>query len=111
MPFNRKDYHPKWELIRYLIRFVRAKGKCEWCGAEHLKPHPKTGYKVSLATAHLDRDRSNNRFWNLAALCQRCHLSHDRQQHIYSIKYGRNWYKTQLKIDFSINVSNTQSNQ
>ena len=34
-----------------------------------------------LACAHLDHDVSNNRPGNLAALCQRCHLIHDRAEH------------------------------
>ena len=37
--------------------------------------------KVVLATAHLDHDPSNNRAGNLKALCQRCHLQHDRKEH------------------------------
>jgi len=37
--------------------------------------------KVVLATAHLDHDPTNNRPKNLLALCQRCHLLHDRQEH------------------------------
>jgi hypothetical protein len=38
--------------------------------------------KVVLATAHLDHDPTNNRPRNLAALCQRCHMIHDRSEHI-----------------------------
>jgi len=34
-----------------------------------------------LATAHLDQDTGNNALRNLAALCQRCHLAHDRPAH------------------------------
>ncbi|MEM9670703.1 MAG: hypothetical protein AAF950_17445 [Pseudomonadota bacterium] len=34
-----------------------------------------------LATAHLDHDPGNNRPGNLKALCQRCHLRHDRKEH------------------------------
>lgn len=46
--------------------------------------------KIILTVAHLDRDRTNNDPSNLAALCQRCHLNHDRQaQHIPHRKYGR----------------------
>jgi hypothetical protein len=37
--------------------------------------------QVVLATAHRDHDPTNNRFRNLAALCQRCHLVHDRSEH------------------------------
>ena len=37
--------------------------------------------KVILATAHLDHNPGNNRPRNLKALCQRCHLGHDRNEH------------------------------
>ena len=37
--------------------------------------------KVVLATAHLDHDPSNNLPRNLKALCQRCHMLHDREEH------------------------------
>ena len=37
--------------------------------------------KVVLATAHLDHDPTNNRPKNLKALCQRCHMIHDRDEH------------------------------
>ncbi len=37
--------------------------------------------KVILATAHLDHNPGNNRPRNLNALCQRCHLGHDRNEH------------------------------
>ena len=33
---------------------------------------------VALAAAHLDHDPTNNRLRNLRALCQRCHMLHDR---------------------------------
>jgi hypothetical protein len=89
MPIDYKQYHPKWSLISRLIRFLRAGNKCEWCGAENAKPHPVTGSTVVLTVAHVDQDRNNNRFKNLAALCQRCHLGHDRKQHLYNRKYGR----------------------
>jgi hypothetical protein len=31
--------------------------------------------------AHLDHDRTNNDYGNLKALCQKCHLDLDREQH------------------------------
>jgi len=37
--------------------------------------------RVVLATAHRDHDPGNNAARNLAALCQRCHLAHDRPEH------------------------------
>jgi hypothetical protein len=88
MPINKKDYHPKWKTISRWIRSKRAGNRCEWCGATNHKAHPITGALVILTVAHLDRDRNNNRFSNLAALCQGCHLFHDLCQHLYSRKYG-----------------------
>lgn len=37
---------------------------------------------VRLACAHLNHDPSDNAATNLAALCQRCHLIHDRPHHL-----------------------------
>ena len=37
--------------------------------------------RVVLATAHRDHDPTNNHPRNLVALCQRCHLQHDREEH------------------------------
>lgn len=37
--------------------------------------------RIVLTVAHLDRDVKNNDLENLAALCQRCHLLYDKDQH------------------------------
>ncbi len=37
--------------------------------------------RVVLAAAHLDSNPANNRLANLRALCQRCHMLHDREEH------------------------------
>jgi len=37
---------------------------------------------VALATAHLDHDPTNNHPRNFKALCQRCHMIHDRKEHL-----------------------------
>jgi hypothetical protein len=55
--------------------------------------------RVVLTVAHLDHDKNNNRFWNLMAKCQRCHLIHDIYQHAANRKYGRNWKDNQLKLE------------
>lgn len=99
MPLNYKNYHPKWRLISRLIRFRRAGNKCEWCGVKNREPHPDTGSEVILTVAHLDRNRSNNCFRNLAALCQKCHLNHDRLHNIQNRKYGREYRYTTLRLD------------
>lgn len=77
-PENRSRYPADWKLRSRFVRFVRAKGFCEWCGAEHGKPHPVTGSKVILTTAHVFDDRPEaSSLLNLAALCQKCHNGHD----------------------------------
>ena len=38
--------------------------------------------RVVLATAHRDHDPTNNDASNLAALCQRCHILHDKPEHL-----------------------------
>lgn len=54
------------------------------------------GVKIILTVAHLDRDTKNNATENLAALCQRCHINHDRAaQHIPHRKYGRYYDREQ----------------
>lgn len=99
MPVDyKKDYHPHWKSISRFIRFTRAQGKCERCAAANYEPHPVTGSKVVLTVAHLDRRRENNRWWNLLALCQKCHLDHDRQSNLHSMKYGKNHQRDQMNL-------------
>lgn len=107
-------YPLDWPQLSAVIRFERAKGRCETCGRPHGqiirhlgdgrwwdetlqswrnprgRPLPRLEggialaamlTKVVLATAHLDHDPTNNRPKNLKALCQRCHLMHDRVEH------------------------------
>ena len=38
--------------------------------------------RVVLAAAHRDHDTSNNADANLAAFCQRCHILHDKAEHL-----------------------------
>ena len=81
MPIRRDDYPPDWELRSRFVRFVRARGRCEWCGAKDGEPHPATGSRVMLTTAHIyDRNPMACSLLNLAALCQGCHLGHDRAE-------------------------------
>lgn len=76
-----KTRYPKdWKLRSRFIRHYRARNKCEWCGAENGQPHPETGSKVVLTTAHVyDHRPENASFLNLAALCQKCHNGHDAE--------------------------------
>ena len=43
---------------------------------------PTRHTRVVLATCHRDHDPTNNHGLNLAALCQRCHMLHDRPEHL-----------------------------
>lgn len=61
-------YPVEWKRIKHHVRWL-AGYKCERCGHEH---DPKNGY--ALTVHHLDNNKSNCAYWNLAALCQRCHL-------------------------------------
>lgn len=140
MAFLPELYHPKWSLIRRMIK-RRAGGRCEACGVEagcyivrtapfswryatedevrrlyELTKHWDRRRKrvwgrrralkylkltyVHLQVAHLDRDRQNNRFWNLKALCPAHHLLYDYPQHLRSRRYGREHTNVQLTIPF-----------
>ena len=62
------EYPADWPQIAQRTK-ERHDWRCERCGAEH-GPPPNV-----LTVHHLDGDKSNCADWNLAALCQRCHLS------------------------------------
>lgn len=93
MTMNRALYPANWDEISAAIRWVRARHRCEWCGACEGEPNPVTGSRVILTVAHLGvpfpdgspgdpEDKSDSRPENLAALCQRCHLNYDRAHHL-----------------------------
>jgi len=118
MPIRRelRGYYPiDWPQLSRVIRFERAKGRCEECGRPHGKLISHLGdgrwfdpdtecwrdgqgravdwvdfldygaqlrqTRIVLAAAHLNHDPSDNRMRNLKALCQRCHLQNDREEH------------------------------
>lgn len=77
-PENKGRYPADWKARSRFIRFYRARGRCEWCGAENGQPHPVTGSRVVLTVAHVYDDRPEAAsLLNLAALCQKCHNGHD----------------------------------
>lgn len=115
-PQHRWLYPIDWQQLTDMIRFQRAKGRCEGCARPHgkqvihlgdgrwwseeeftwrdgrgrivrrLAPPAlsETALKttmVYLATAHLDHNPGNSDPKNLKALCQRCHIIHDRAEH------------------------------
>ncbi len=77
-PDIRARYPKDWALRSRFVRFVRAKNCCEWCGAKNGEPHPITGSRVVLTTAHVfDHRPEAAGLLNLAALCQLDHNRHD----------------------------------
>lgn len=65
----RGQYPINWTTVAAEVKDA-AGWKCVRC--EH--PHDVASGHV-LTVHHLDGDKSNCRWWNLLALCQRCHLS------------------------------------
>jgi hypothetical protein len=60
-------YPPEWPAVAWLVK-TAASWRCERCRTLHgAVPHV-------LTVHHLDGDKANLEHWNLAALCQRCHL-------------------------------------
>lgn len=45
--------------------------------------------KIVLTIAHLDHDKTNNDYENLAALCQKCHLGIDLKHHMKNARETR----------------------
>lgn len=69
MPRNSTGAYPEnWNEIATAVK-EQAGWRCLRCGHEH---DPAAGY--TLTVHHLDLNKSNCAWWNLAALCQRCHL-------------------------------------
>lgn len=111
MPMDRSKYPPDWDDISRKVR-EEAGNRCEWCGVENHALGARDldgqwwsfdeierisdaeiaaafgcGYpkiiRIVLTVAHIhDPDPMNVERSNLAALCNRCHLNHDRPHHI-----------------------------
>jgi len=62
------DYPADWPAIARQVKDA-ATWRCVRCGHAH---DPASGY--TLTVHHLDGDKANCAWHNLAALCQRCHL-------------------------------------
>lgn len=65
---NGGPYPPDWPEIAKAVKEA-AGWRCVRCGHKH---EPAAGY--TLTVHHLDMNPANCRWWNLAALCQKCHL-------------------------------------
>lgn len=84
-PENLSRYPANWKQIRAEI-LKRERNQCRLCFVKNHtvgyrdglgKFHKcKAGHgtvRIVLTIAHLDHQPENNKPWNLAALCQRCH--------------------------------------
>lgn len=71
-----------WQLIEDLLE---TKGYDIFChelkNCYDSKGNPTKPIKIVLTIAHLDHDITNNDPANLKALCQKCHLNYDKDQH------------------------------
>jgi hypothetical protein len=108
-------YPDNWVEISQYIRFERAGGRCECtgecglhegrCKALHGQPHPVTGSRVILTTAHIGEgtgdkhDKMDCRPENLKAMCQRCHLIFDLPEHIHNANVTRHSKQRQAAVE------------
>ena len=86
------EYPDNWGEIANRIK-EKAGWKCERCGHDN---DSKTGY--DLTVHHLDGDKTNCADWNLAALCQRCHLTIQAKVNMpqtYMFEHT-NWFKSHV---------------
>src|SRR5262245_20424203 len=68
MPKGRGAYPTDWAAIAR-----RTKDEAGWRCVRCAHPHDRAAGRV-LTVHHLSMDKSDCRWWNLLALCQRCHL-------------------------------------
>lgn len=130
MPIDYSQYPENWSTEIRPDILSRANNCCELCNVKNYAighrdqkgkfiewPHPVKSFslskqvakqsglhliKIVLTISHTDRDKTNNDYNNLKALCQRCHLLHDIKQHVQNRKYGRYYSdQSQLKITFN----------
>jgi len=92
---DKKQYAHNWKEIADKMK-AKFKYRCERC--DH--PHDlKSGHVLTVH--HLDGDKKNNEPWNLAVLCQRCHLSVQGRvkmgQMIFSFFPVSKWFIPHLK--------------
>ena len=69
---------PQWRRLSAYVRFERARGYCEECGAAHGRFSPDGWLVTFLHCAHLNGDVRDLRLENLRALCQKCHFEFDQ---------------------------------
>lgn len=116
---NRSRYPVNWTQIRARI-LKRARNRCEFCRVKNYavgfrdesgrfwecnelaaRMYCAAGrclVRIILTIAHLDQMPENNRPGNLRALCQRCHLAHDRQHNVAKARATRERKSGQITL-------------
>jgi hypothetical protein len=106
MPIDRSRYSSDWPQISLMVR-----GAAGWCCVRCHRPCRSPGEswedfggraialgwglelhkprRFVLTTAHLDQNPRNDDWANLAALCVRCHLAHDRPHLLHNRRRKR----------------------
>jgi len=65
-----------WQQLSNYVRWIRAKGACEKCGAVHGTPCEDGGW-VFLDVVAVDPEKGLTRVDNLVALCPACRKVHE----------------------------------
>jgi len=103
-------YPPNWNELVAAVR-MRSDGRCECtgecglhkgrrCVEQHGSYAQFARGRVMLTTAHLDHKSNTADISKLKAMCQRCHLRYDREQHAQSAYETRTGSHGQPKLPF-----------
>ena len=65
--------------------------------------NPTKPVRIVLTISHTDHDTTNNNPRNLRALCQRCHIHHDRELHMANARATRVAKTGQIEIQWQQN--------
>lgn len=93
------DYPENWKEIAEGVK-NEADWKCVRCGHVH---DVSAGYMLTVH--HLDLNKSNCEWWNLVALCQRCHLQIQHKvvmEQVYMFEHSE-WFKPYVGYYASLN--------
>lgn len=114
MPIDYSKYHPEWKTKIRPDILERDGNCCKFCGVKnhsiihrygkgmeewHYWPEGMESEawsldglkstKIILTIAHIDHNKENNNYDNLAALCQKCHLGIDLIHHMTNARESR----------------------
>jgi hypothetical protein len=97
------DYTADWPLISQAVKDYWG-WTCERCKHAH-----DVEANYVLTVHHLDGDKANNKAWNLACLCQRCHLAIQGrvfmpQSYMFEHSEWFGWHVVGYYLDMNINL-------